>query len=137
MPSINYQVGYKTFMLNEDPEKTLTINPTDAGFVKALFDAFNQLSGEQDDLEQSDNPDDVLTALDGLDAHIRAELDRVLGEGTCSKAFGAVNCTALADGMPVWVNFCLAILSVCEGEAKAAHEESRKKVEAYTRKFIK
>lgn len=84
---------------------TVRFNPTDEGFVQRLHDVFGELDGLQDALSG-----DGFAKFGELDTKMRASIDGLLGEGVADALFPDMNCYALADGLPVWMNLVLALL---------------------------
>ena len=41
MKSIRFETGYKTFSINDDPDRTISFNPTDADIVQRFAKAIN------------------------------------------------------------------------------------------------
>lgn len=64
MQSINFSDGYKSFCINDDPDRVIRFNPTDIDIVKRFNQAIKELREEKDGLEDvSLNPDGTV-ALD-------------------------------------------------------------------------
>nr|DAL96569.1 MAG TPA: hypothetical protein [Caudoviricetes sp.] len=59
MQSINFSDGYKSFCINDDPDRVIRFNPTDIDIVKRFNQAMKELREEKDGLE------DVNLNLDG------------------------------------------------------------------------
>ena len=47
MKSIRFETGYKTFSINDDPDRTISFNPTDADIVQRFAKAIKELQSEK------------------------------------------------------------------------------------------
>lgn len=106
MTNLNFSVGtYKEYQLNGG--ETIRINVSDPGIVDRLKDAVNQadeIRARYGDNVTEDN-------LGALNKEIRELIDNTINcPGACDKAFGAVNCLAIAGGRPIFVNFLEVLL---------------------------
>ena len=100
-------------------------NPTDETFVSRLYEAFGSLDGLQGRLGD-DDAEDVLGKFARLDAEMRQTIDGLLGAGVADALFPDMNCYAVADGLPVWMNLVLALLD----EVTEAYEREFGKTDA-------
>ena len=115
-------------------------NPTDSAFVERLYKAMTDLEARQGEFQEK--VDDIggdggkmFAYASERDAEMRAIIDGLLGDGVADALFPGMNCYALADGMPVWINLMLAIAE----EVESAFSEQRKKgdprARAYNQKY--
>lgn len=115
-------------------------NPTDAAFTERLYNTFSDLDARQEEFQAEVEQ----IGTDGArmfayaterDKDMRGIIDGLLGEGTADALFPNMNCYALADGLPVWINLMFAIAE----EIEAAYTEEQKKgdprVEGYNKKY--
>lgn len=122
--SLSFDTGAVEYDING--AATVTFNPTDEGFVSKLYDTFGALDGLQDDMAQGDDSEDVLDKFARLDVEMRAAIDGLLGPGVSEALFAGMNCYAIADGLPVWMNLVLALLD----EVTEAYEREYGKTDA-------
>lgn len=58
MKSIRFETGYKTFSINDDPDRTISFNPTDADIVQRFAKAIKELQSEKETMADIQlNPD--------------------------------------------------------------------------------
>ena len=117
---LSYDKGLVEYDINGD--YTVSFNPTDEGFVAKLEETFGSL----DELQGKLASDDVFSKFGELDAEMRAKIDGLLGDGASDALFGDMNCYAIADGLPVWMNLVLALLD----EVSEAYEREFGKTDA-------
>lgn len=130
MGALNFQTGKKTYTVNDGCE--ISFDPTDIRFVNGLFDLFEKLEKHQD--EQPLKPGTAFAYAAQRDRELRAQIDALFEEPVCEKIFGRTNVLSPAGGLPVAMNFLLALID----EVDAAAEEETKpsaKVDAYIRKY--
>lgn len=113
-------------------------NPTDETFVAKLEQTFSSLDGLQ---EQVASVPGIQKFVE-LDKDMRKKIDALLGDGVSDALFEDMNCYALADGLPVWMNLILAILDeVSEayesefGKSDARYRQHAAKYDAMMRKY--
>ena len=133
MKNLNFQTSRKTYKVNGDAE--ISFDPADIGFVNRLFDLMEKLEKYQHE-PASENPEDVFIVAARRDAETRAEIDAVFDEPVCDKVFGRTNIFSPAGGLPLCMNFLMAIIeeideaSGSETKASPAMVETLKKFEA-------
>lgn len=126
MNALSFGNGSKTFVVNESVE--ISFNPASSQFCKELMDTvercqqiMEQTKAQQERVEADKKA--VFDIAQEQDAKICQQIDNLFGTGKAAQLFpwGA---TAWSDGLPVWLNFCLAVLdevaqSVTEQQSKA------------------
>lgn len=133
MGALNFQTTRKTYTVNDGAE--ISFDPTDINFVNRLFDLVDKLEKRQKE-EPARDTGDIFAAAARMDAEMRAEIDVVFGEPICEKVFGSTNVLSPAGGLPVCMNFLLAVID----EIDAASEQETKhspRVDAYIQKYEK
>lgn len=131
MGELNFQTSRKTYTVNGG--ETISFDPADIGFVNRLFDLMEKLEKRQKE-PAPENSEDVFTVAARRDAEIRAEIDAVFGEPVCDKVFGRTNVFSPAGGLPICVNFLMAVID----EIDAASEREIKvspRMNAYMQKY--
>lgn len=118
----------------------VSFNPTDEEFVARIEETFASL----DDLQEKLAGDASFSKFRELDADMRVKIDGILGDGIADKLFPNMNCYAIANGLPVWMNLILALLDeVSEayekefGKTDARFKAHSEKYDAMMRKYRK
>ena len=132
MGVLNFQTSRKTYTVNDSCE--ISFDPADIGFVNRLFDLMGKMD-KQNNAEPQE-VENVFEAFAKKDKDMRAEIDAVFGEPVCEKIFGTTNIFSPAGGLPLCMNFLLAVID----EVDAASETETKpsaRVNAYMQKYEK
>lgn len=131
MGALNFQTSRKTYTVNGNAE--ISFDPADINFVNRLFDLVGKLERQQKN-EAPTNPEDVFAVAARKDMEMRAEIDAVFGEPVCNKVFGTTNVFSPAGGLPLCMNFLMAVIDEIDA---AASEETRTSpaVAAYMKKY--
>ena len=132
MGALNFQTGRKTYTVNGNCE--ISFDPADINFVNRFMGLMERMEKQQN--EPAKEVDDVFAEFARRDKEMRAEIDEVFGEPVCDKVFGRTNVFSPAGGLPLCVNFLLAIVD----EIDAASEQETKpseKLTAYIQKYEK
>lgn len=132
--SLNFDTGRVEYVLNG--AVTVSFNPTDTAFVERVHKLFTDLESKQDEYQRrideiGEDGAAMFAYAAERDAEMRGLIDGVLGEGVADALFPDMNCYALADGMPVWVNLMFAIAD----EIDEAFGKQQKKADPRIRKY--
>jgi hypothetical protein len=132
MGVLNFQTSRKTYTVNDSCE--ISFDPADIGFVNRLFNLMDKMEKQKDTEPQG--AENVFAVFARKDKDMRAEIDAVFGEPVCDKVFGTTNIFSPAGGLPLCMNFLLAVID----EVDAASETETKpsaRVNAYMQKYEK
>ncbi len=139
-PEINFADGVKSYTVN-GIENAVSFNPTDIAFIGALYDAFTNLDRQQDAYraEASQMPDKrkIFDIARKRDAEMRGVIDSLFGEPVCEKIFGRRNVYSMADGLPVWANFMLAVIDEADATFATEQQKTDPRIAKYTEKYKK
>ena len=132
MGTLNFQTSRKTYTVNGNCE--ISFDPADINFINRFMGLMERMEKQQS--EPAKEVDNVFAEFARRDKEMRAEIDEVFGEPVCDKVFGSTNVFSPAGGLPLCVNFLLAIVD----EIDAASEQETKpseKLTAYIQKYEK
>lgn len=132
MGVLNFQTSRKTYTVNDSCE--ISFDPADIGFVNRLFDLMEKMEKQKDTEPQS--VENVFEAFARKDKEMRAEIDAVFGEPVCDKVFGTTNIFSPAGGLPLCLNFLLAVIDEVDAASEAETKPSAR-VNAYIQKYEK
>lgn len=136
---INFESGVKEYTVNGTT--TIRFNPTDSDFVKRLFDAFDEIDKESDEwkntVTKTGDRNKIFELTAKADKETRAAINGVFGYDVCTDVFGNMNVYALGDGLPVWVNFCIAIMEECDTAFARERKATDPRINKYLKKYSK
>lgn len=121
---------------------SVAFNPTDPNFAERLYAVFSDLDKKDEELhkrikEENDHIK-LFEIARQMDSEMRQMVNSVLGDDVCTPIFGSVSVYAIGDGLPLWANFLLAIMSemddALDREQKAANPRIKKYTERFKRK---
>lgn len=128
---------------NINGKVVIRFNPMDTGFVKRFLAACEELAKRQEAFgkEAEEAPaDNFFPVAEKADADMREIINNLFGEDICTPIFDKMSVTALSEGLPLWLNFMLAIMDeVAETveEVKGGKVEANPKLQKYLAKFDK
>lgn len=135
MNTLSFATGIITYRVND--ACNISFNPTDSAFIERLYTAFEVLERKQEsyksDIMSREKPQDILAFSQERDAEMRKIIDGVFGDGISSQLFGDMNVYSLANGLPVWCNFLLAVMD----ESNSAFEREQKATNPKLAKYLK
>lgn len=110
--TLTFETGIVEYDING--AVTVRFNPADSNFAERLYTAFMDLDSRQDEFQKrvndiGENDEEMFAYAKERDAEMREIIDGLLGKGVSDALFADMNCYALADGMPVWINLMFAI----------------------------
>lgn len=119
---------------------TVRFNPTDSGFVERLYGTFTDLDARQDEFRQEvdaigDDGPAMFEYAHKRDAEMRGIIDGLLGDGVADALFPNMNCYAMADGLPVWMNLMFAIADEVQAAYTSEQKRSDPRVQGYSKKY--
>lgn len=143
MSTINFDTGIVTYDING--KYSFTVNPTDAGFAKKLFSAFEELKAYQAEHERDEEENKVTDSYERmakrfeqakeLDEKMRGVVDNALGDGASDALFGTMNLFAWAGGVPAWLNLWFALVFEVVGKAEEQHAMMNPRLEEYMARY--
>lgn len=135
MQNINFDDGFKTYVLNNDESKIIKVNVTDFGII----DRFEKVKKELEDLTNkttlTQSTDE--SEMQQTDSIIREKINYIFGSDVSSVAFGSAYCFSPSNGMPVFVNFINAIMPVIEKEMQIETDKMQLNINKYTSQLPK
>lgn len=131
--NLSFNDGLKEYIINNDPDRVIRINPADVGILKRLQAAQTDIDALRDKYSNADNTADALAECDRA---LRDIIDNVFGAKIADTVFGSTNCLSIAGGASVYENFLNAIVPEIESTVKAESEASAKRVKQYTDKVM-
>lgn len=139
MPELKFETGIVDFSVNG--KCAVSFNPTDTAFVEKLFNAFDTLDKRQDayktEVERTANKREVFETARKMDAEMREIIDGVFEKPVCADVFGSMSTYALADGLPVWANFILAVMDEVDTTFAREQKATNPRINKYTAKYHK
>ncbi len=132
--ALNFDTGIVDYEVNGVTH--IRFNPTDVAFTERLYNAFMALDERQDEFEKrvreiGEDKDKMFAYAKERDADMRVIIDDLFGDGVADALFPNMNCYALADGMPIWINFLFAVAV----EIRDSFTEEQRKADPRLRKF--
>ena len=136
--SLSFETGVVEYDING--MATVRFNPTDSAFVERLYRTFTDLDGKQEEFQKrveeiGDDGEEMFAYAKERDAEMRTMIDELLGEGVADALFPDMNCYALADGLPAWINLMFAIAEEIEGAYSSEHKKGDPRVRKYNEKY--
>ena len=139
MNTLNFETGLTAFSVNGRAE--ITFNPTDSNFVERLFNAFDTLDKKQEaykeEIAKVGDKKEVFQIARRRDAEMRELIDGVFEAPVCGDIFGGMNVYAMANGLPVWCNFLLAVMDEIDTTFAKEQKATNPRIAKYTAKYHK
>lgn len=136
MQSINFNTGYKEYIINNDKNNKIRINISDmnipqrAGECKSFFD-------EMADRYKNENRQMTAEELSDLDKQVREKINYAFGSDICTPAFGNINCMSPVEGgKMLFEAFFEVLMPVVEADMKAAAQAQAVHIKDKTNKYI-
>lgn len=134
MQSINFDDGFKSYMINNNENKIIRINVTDLNTSKRFEDAVSAIDKLMDEVKGEDISEERFIEADCV---IREQLDHVFGDGVCEIVFGKTNVlSATESGKLLIEGFLDALLPVVKADMEAAAAKSRANIEKKMAAYI-
>lgn len=148
MQSINFSDGYKSFCINNDPDRVIRFNPTDIDIVKRFNQAMKELREEKEGLEDVNlNPDGTVVdddatlektseVLEQFNQVIRKKLNFIFKSDVYDTIFDGQSPMAIVgtERQLLFEAFMDAAFHVINEEVESA---TRERVDKYVSKYKK
>lgn len=142
MNTLNIDTGEQTYSLNGDCE--VHFNPSDASFIRKLYDTFSAMAQKQDEYTKkretidATKVDELFEFLAEEDKKMREAIDGVFDVPVCDKIFKDKSLYSLTtSGIPLWAGLLLAIIDECHVDIETLNKEGNKTVQKYIKKYHK
>ena len=138
MADIRFDTGVKEFNING--AVTVRFSPTDFTFIEKVYSAMESLDKRQDAYRaevEKITDEAVFDLARRVDAEAREEINAIFNSDICTPVFGDLSLYAVADGLPVWANFILAIIDQFEGAFAEEKKKTNPRIAKYTAKYSK
>lgn len=135
--SLNFDTGVVEYVIND--AATVRFNPTDSAFAERLYNVFSDLDARNDEfqarVDEIGGGVEMFAYANERDREMREIIDGFLGEGVADALFPGMNCYALADGLPVWINLMFALAEEVEAAYTDEQRKTDPRVKSYNRKY--
>jgi hypothetical protein len=136
--SLNFDTGLVEYDING--AATVRFNPTDSEFVERLWKCFTDLEARQGEFQQKveeigEDGERMFAYAKERDQEMRGIIDGLLGDGVADALFPDMNCYALADGLPVWINLMFAIADEIQAAYTSQQKRTDPRVSGYSKKY--
>lgn len=135
MGNLSYSAGGKAYTLNGG--ETICFDPCDAEFANRIVVAFRNCSEIQKRYPEESfaDIDEQLVFIQKMNADICEEIDKAFDAEVCKKACCGSSPCAISDGLPVWMNFLMAVIDEIDANMPEGEKRSRARVQQYTEKY--
>lgn len=122
MKSINFDAGYKEYMINGDEGRIIKVQISDFNIYKRVKESMNEI----DKIIKKYKDSGIENAVE-LDNEMRAVINKAFGSDICTPAFGSANLATLTEnGEPIFVNFFNAFLPVLKEDIEKTAKNNTK-----------
>lgn len=134
MQNINFDDGYKSYMINNDENKVIRINIGDLNIQKRYEKTKDKMLAEIDRIKDSEFTPDTLAQADET---IRGYLNAIFGCDLCTAVFGGTNILSpVSSGKLLIESFLDAFLPMISEDIKSISIQQKKSIEDKTAKYI-
>lgn len=136
--TLSFDTGLTEYKINDTV--TVAFNPTDANFSDRFYETLSKLEEQQDAMrgeaeKRTDDPRAMFEFITERDKAMRNAIDSLLGPGVADGLFPNMNCYAMANGLPVWMNLMFAIADEIKTSIDAEQKKTDPRIQAYNKKY--
>jgi len=134
--------GFKSFMINDDPNKVIRFNPADFGIIERINKAYKEIQAVQNSFEDFELNNDgtpvsqlesAANAVSKLSNTIKQQIDYIFDSPVSDVVFGNQSPVSMVKGKPFYERFLNAVKPEIQKCVKAEQLASQKRVEKYTK----
>ena len=138
MASIKIETGLKTYDIEDEHGNVrgqITINPKDMSFfgkAQKMRDTILHYMDDIDITDKSKSEDEIVKLFDDTDNMIKAEIDKLFGEGTSTVIFGSQSSLSTINGVTFVERFMTAFMPIIQKEFQTELDNSSARIDKYT-----
>ena len=138
MASIKIETGLKTYDIEDEHGNIrgqITINPKDMSFfgkAQKMRDTILHYMDDIDITDQSKDENEIVKLFDDTDNMIKAEIDKLFGDGTSTVIFGSQSSLSTINGVTFVERFMTAFMPIIQKEFQTELDNSSARVNKYT-----
>ena len=138
MASIKIETGLKTYDIEDEHGNIrgqITINPKDMSFfgkAQKMRDTILHYMDDIDITDQSKDENEIVKLFDDTDNMIKAEIDKLFGNGTSTVIFGSQSSLSTINGVTFVERFMTAFMPIIQQEFQAELDNSSARIDKYT-----
>lgn len=142
MQNLKFDDGFKSFMINEDPQRVIRFNPTDMSMLTRINEATEAIEaamrGQEEDFSM--NPDGTPEsrlkqagiAVQKLTDMIKGQINYIFNSDVSDAVFGKQSPLSMVGGMPLYARFLESVVPEIEKTLKEEQKKSEKRIKKYT-----
>ena len=136
--NLNFNEGVKTFSINNDPERVISVNLTDFGILERFETASKKIKKYIADFdpasieEAHSMSDPEVFVFFKTDEFIKKQIDYIFNSPVSEIVFGATNCLSLVGGEPLYLKFFEAIMPEIKKALRSEVKKQEEKKAKYT-----
>ena len=138
MASIKIETALKTYDIEDEHGNIrgqITINPKDMSFfgkAQKMRDTILHYMDDIDITDQSKDENEIVKLFDDTDNMIKAEIDKLFGNGTSTVIFGSQSSLSTINGVTFVERFMTAFMPIIQQEFQAELNNSSARIDKYT-----
>lgn len=132
---LNFDTGIVDYEINGGAH--VRFNPADVAFTERFYNTFKQLESQQEEFEKrvaeinEGDRTELFAYARERDAEMRERINELFQDDIADAIFDGCNCYAMAEGMPLWINFLFAVAE----EIRNTYDEESKKQDPRLKQF--
>ena len=135
MGALNYIAGKREYTLPGGG--VIWFDPCDSEFANRVIMAVRNCQEIQKRFPKNGfaDLDEQLACIQNINDDIRKEIDNAFGDQVADKACCGSSPTSISDGLPVWMNFLMAVIDEIDANMPEGEKRSRARVQQYVDKY--
>lgn len=130
MQNINFDDGYRRYILNGDENNVIRVNVTDFNILDRYNKAQADMQALIEDLQT--NKDATPEEIADYDKRIRDNINYIFGTDVCTAAFGTANClSVVSNGSMLFESFLDALMPQVQADMDISLEAAKKRTNKY------
>lgn len=130
MQNINFDDGYKRYILNGDESKVIRVNVTDFNILDRYTKAQADMQALIADMQAK--KDATPEEIADYDKRIRDNINYIFGTDVCTAAFGTANCmSVVSNGSMLFESFLNALIPQVQEDMGINFEAVKKRTDKY------
>lgn len=139
--SLNFEEGVKTFLINDDPDRKITISTSDYSLITRFNEAEKAIKAKAKEYDKvklnadgsaAVDTDEAVAAIKDLTEFIEGQINYIFNSDVAGVVFNGQSCLSTYKGVPLYERFLESVIPVIEKDLEAEVKASQKRINKYT-----
>ncbi len=141
LKSINFEEGVKTYLINDDENRMITISTADYSLITRFQEAEKAIKNKAKEYDKikikpdgsaDTDTEEAIAAIKDLTEFIESQINYIFNADVAGVVFNGQSCLSTWKGVPLYERFLNAVIPEIEKDLKAEVKASQQRINKYS-----